>query len=99
MAARRYGLGPLFDLHSYAKTIPKSLDAPPSPLYTLQPCVARGSLAPLANLATVRLPHRARPQALPRAYPAQYDRRDGVSSKRNLIHTAKCSVSSRAVRA
>ena len=61
--------------------------------------MARGSLAPLANLATVRLPHRARPQALPRAYPAQYDRRDGVSSKRNLIHTAKCSVSSRAVRA
>ena len=59
----------------------------------------RRSLAPLANLATVRLPHRARPQALPRAYPAQYDRRDGVSSKRNLIHTAKCSVSSRAVRA
>ena len=59
----------------------------------------RRSLAPLANLATVRLPHRARPQALPRAYSAQYDRRDGVSSKRNLIHTAKCSVSSCAVRA
>lgn len=53
----------------------------------------RGSLAPLANLATVRLPHGANPQALPRAYPAQYDRGDGVSSKRNLIHTVKCSLS------
>lgn len=48
--ARRYGLGPLFDLHSYAKTVPK----PPrtttqqlSPLYTLQPCVARWLRSPI----------------------------------------------------
>lgn len=67
---------------------PKSLDAPPSPLcYCIHSSLAWLAGSALANLATVRLPHPANPQALPRAYAAQYDRGDGVSSKRNLIHT------------
>ena len=92
--ARRYGLGPpvrfAFLRENHLKASTHHHAAALASLYT--PAL-RGSLAPLANLATVRLPHGANPQALPRAYPAQYDRGDGVSSKRNLIHTVKCSLS------
>ena len=97
MAARRYGLGAPARFAFLRETHPKG--ARRTTIASLYTAALRGSLAPLANLATVRLPHRANPQALPRAYSAQYDRLDGVFGKRNLIHTAKCSVSFRAVHA
>ena len=49
-AARRYGLGPLFDLHSYAKTIPKASTHHHRLSATVYTPALRGSLAPLSPI-------------------------------------------------
>lgn len=49
-AARRYGLGPLFDLHSYAKTTPKASTHHHRLSATVYTPALRGSLAPLSPI-------------------------------------------------
>jgi hypothetical protein len=63
----------------------------------------RADLAPLANLATVHLAnahcHRRSAPCWSSPHASSTDRGDGVSSKRNLIHSSRCALPIRAMRA